>query len=812
MDLRQSLIPLYLAGSLSLLGQLPRANLIGFYSFNGTASDSSGRGNDGTIHGSPTFTANAPFGGSAITFAGDDSGHKNDYITVPIDTAIEDTQQETFGGWFLVSSGASTCCIRGLISSDDGGFDPTLGIDTRNGSFQFTAFTGGNLAGIGTANNGQWTFVAVSYNNLTQTYILQVGNTQIAGTTYFDNGSLEGRTYIGINPNFDFEFNGEIADVFFYNTALSAWQLNAIAQGGPSAILAIPNNQTTSLLLGSSGTREQLRQGSGTSQPQSVSILAVGAPATLNWKADVLNHSELVTLSSATGTASPGNPGTLTLVPTGAVTNLAPGGYYVLVRVTNVQAPDAPLYFTLVFDVSSSTNPAVPSLSTGGMYFTSTTPPQTLVIYTSNTSPLPFQTSVSTSDGAPWLTASPASGSASTQSPGKITVSVTAPTTPGIYYGSVSVTINNTQRTLNVTLVDVATLAHTAVAHAATVCTASQLAITETGLASNFSVPAGWPATLIVQLNDDCGNAVTNGSVVASFSNGDPPLRLLGDQSSNNYAATWQPGGVQSQMSISIRATGEGLPAAVRQFTGGVNPNAFPAPTLVPNGVLHIFFDSSMAAVLGGGLAPGNVAQIYGTGLSSATSQTVVPLPPEFNGTTVLIGAMEAPLFFVSDTHVNVQVPFELTPNRSYSVIVSANGALTLPETIDVVALQPGVAQFPDGTVIAQISGTTTLISSSNPAKPGQSLTIYLAGMGATNPPVGSGQPTPLQLVSADVPPIVTLNGQPVNVTYAGLTPASVGLYQINFTVPTNAQSGSLDLAVSQNGIPANTTKLPVSN
>jgi uncharacterized protein (TIGR03437 family) len=218
-----------------------------------------------------------------------------------------------------------------------------------------------------------------------------------------------------------------------------------------------------------------------------------------------------------------------------------------------------------------------------------------------------------------------------------------------------------------------------------------------------------------------------------------------------------------------------------------------------------------MATALGAGLAPGNVAQVYGTGMAPSPSQTIVPLPSEFSGTFMLIGGMEAPLFYVSDSLINVLVPFELTPNRQYAAIVSANGALTLPENIDITVLQPGVAQFPDGTVIAQISGTTTLISASNPATPGQNLTIYLAGMGPTNPPVPSGQPTPLQLVPVTNQPTVTLDGQPVSYAYAGLTPTGIGLYQINMTVPANARTGVLDLVVTQNGVAANTTKLPVA-
>jgi uncharacterized protein (TIGR03437 family) len=48
-------------------------------------------------------------------------------------------------------------------------------------------------------------------------------------------------------------------------------------------------------------------------------------------------------------------------------------------------------------------------------------------------------------------------------------------------------------------------------------------------------------------------------------------------------------------------------------------------------------------------------------------------------------------------------------------------------------------------------------------------------------------------------------------VQFAGLTPGFVGLYQVNFQVPSNSGTGDLTLIVSQNGVPSNATRLPVS-
>jgi len=571
--------------------------------------------------------------------------------------------------------------------------------------------------------------------------------------------------------------------------------------------------------LSQSGLRFQVREGAGTSQSQSVSVFDFGDPNTTSaWQAQVVPAVDWLQIPTPNGISTPSKPGILTLVPGPGAANLAPGGHYALVQVSDPNALDSPQYLIVVMDVAPAASPALPDPSPGGLFFTSSTsstPAQTILVYTSSTSAVGFQTAAYTSDGAAWLTATPASGVASTASPGQVSVAVTRGSLPpGIYFGTIYISMNGVLRSVNVVLIVLASSGTSAPGIRDASCTASRLAITETGLVGNFAVPAGWPATLIVQLNDDCGNSVSNGSVVTTFSNGDPPISLRGDSTSNTYSATWQPGAVFPEMTITVRATSPSLAAASQQYTGAVNQNPFPAPSLAPGGILHIFFNVPMAAALGGGLAPGNVAQVYGSGLASTTSSTSVPLPLEFSGTFMLIGGVEAPLYYVSDTFgvINVQVPFELTPNRQYSAIVSANGALTLPQTVDVTAVQPGVAQFTDGTVIAQVSGTTTLITATNPAKPGQSLTIYLAGMGPTNPAVPSRQQTPLQLVPVTLQPTVTLDGQSLTPAYAGLTPTGVGLYQINFTVPANARAGNLDLVVTQNGVAANTTKLPVSN
>jgi uncharacterized protein (TIGR03437 family) len=56
-------------------------------------------------------------------------------------------------------------------------------------------------------------------------------------------------------------------------------------------------------------------------------------------------------------------------------------------------------------------------------------------------------------------------------------------------------------------------------------------------------------------------------------------------------------------------------------------------------------------------------------------------------------------------------------------------------------------------------------------------------------------------LPSAVIIPAVSLGGTALNVTYAGLVPGSVGLYQINATVPAKVPNGlDIPLVVNQGG------------
>ncbi len=71
-------------------------------------------------------------------------------------------------------------------------------------------------------------------------------------------------------------------------------------------------------------------------------------------------------------------------------------------------------------------------------------------------------------------------------------------------------------------------------------CAPERLLAVHRTLAGNFASRVGWPAPMEVHVVDNCGGAVSNATVVASFSNGDPPL-VLASLRNGLYVGTWRP-------------------------------------------------------------------------------------------------------------------------------------------------------------------------------------------------------------------------------------------------------------------------------
>ena len=591
---------------------------------------------------------------------------------------------------------------------------------------------------------------------------------------------------------------------------------DSIQVASPAGNVSIPvslfvASSGPALALNTPGISFHTSQSAGAPAARNIEILNVGDPgSTVNWTATLVTGSNWLSLVPASGTATAATPGTLTLALASGATQIAPGLYYALVKISDPNSLNSVQFVTAMLNLESSSVPLLPDFTPAGLVFIAPVggaapPAQQIQLNGGNGSAL--QAATSSADNGIWLSAQ--------LSPDALSVSADpAGLAAGIYTGSVTISIGEALRSVNVTLV----------VQPATVstgnCTPTKLALTEFALGSDFNLTSGLPVVLDVQLNDNCGSLVLNGNVVASFSNGDPALTLVGD-SLGNYSNTWAPSKVTSEMVVILNATSGALQPAADKLYGGIAQNQTPPPTLAQGGTLN-----NLNPVVGAALAPGLVAQVYGSGLApSPVSINKLPLPELFDNTFAQVGDNQAPFYFLSSGQVNIQLPSELDltapPPQQIPIVLSVNYALTTSVLLDIVPTAPGVLSSFDGPspqipqngahIIAQHSNFT-LVSSKSPAKPSEYLMMYLVGLGATNPSVLSGMPAPsTTLAKVTNAPTVMVDKLPATVAFAGLTPGFVGLYQINFQVPAGAHSGEVEVDVVQNGVAANPTLLAVS-
>ena len=172
-----------------------------------------------------------------------------------------------------------------------------------------------------------------------------------------------------------------------------------------------------------------------------------------------------------------------------------------------------------------------------------------------------------------------------------------------------------------------------------------------------------------------------------------------------------------------------------------------------------------------------------------------------------------APLFYVSPAQINFQVPFGVS--SSATVLVMTNGVLTLATSVRIEPASPGIFTGTRGGAVqaAVLNQDASPNSAANPAAAGSVIQIFTTGLGATNPPLSTGQPgasaAPLNQVVAA--PLVFLSGAPAEVLLAGAAPGFVGLYQVNARVPAGTPAGSaVPLVLSANGFTSNTAVIAV--
>jgi len=210
-------------------------------------------------------------------------------------------------------------------------------------------------------------------------------------------------------------------------------------------------------------------------------------------------------------------------------------------------------------------------------------------------------------------------------------------------------------------------------------------------------------------------------------------------------------------------------------------------------------------------LAPGTSITIFGSNLTDpgkTYTSSSLPLPRELGGTSVTIGGELLPLMAVTPGQINAVLPLDLPVNTALPLVVTHNNAISAPAPVSLTAVAPGiftVAQNGSGTGVVTIvhpDGTEVKAGNGNAATAGDTLIIYGTGLGAVNPREVAGAPAISEPMSQTLDPVtVTIGGVNAPVSFAGPTPGSTGLYQVNVTVPSGiATSSAAPLVLTQGG------------
>jgi uncharacterized protein (TIGR03437 family) len=229
------------------------------------------------------------------------------------------------------------------------------------------------------------------------------------------------------------------------------------------------------------------------------------------------------------------------------------------------------------------------------------------------------------------------------------------------------------------------------------------------------------------------------------------------------------------------------------------------------NDSINIMVASPVAAITGvtnagsfqPGIAPATWVSIFGTSLSQTTYTWQASdfvdgkLPTELQGVSVTIDGKPAYVEYISPTQINVLAPDDTTVG-AVSVQVMSNEQQSNALNTQEQQFAPSFFTTGGGTIVAAVHTNGTIVSTSQPATPGEVLMLYGTGFGPTSPASPTGQLVTTPAVLANSVQI-TIGGVNVPTAFAGLVES--GLYQFNVTVPATLPSGNAAVVASIGGV-----------
>jgi hypothetical protein len=198
------------------------------------------------------------------------------------------------------------------------------------------------------------------------------------------------------------------------------------------------------------------------------------------------------------------------------------------------------------------------------------------------------------------------------------------------------------------------------------------------------------------------------------------------------------------------------------QAQGDASPRPKPSAKILPEGIANAASFAPRNVI-----SPGSLITLFGDDLTAGASIAADAHDPPYKlgGTVLKINGGPAPLLYVSPKQINAYVPLEAKPiscqqplicrGQSFVLDVTPAGGDSLSSVVDAADMTPGVFTL-----------TSTRVA----------VTLWTTGLG------------PVQrrglLDYTVAQPQVNIGGVPALVTFSGLAPGWVGLYQVDATIP----------------------------
>ena len=245
-------------------------------------------------------------------------------------------------------------------------------------------------------------------------------------------------------------------------------------------------------------------------------------------------------------------------------------------------------------------------------------------------------------------------------------------------------------------------------------------------------------------------------------------------------------------------------------FTG----NARLTPAITPGGIVDAASFTPARAV-----APGSIVSVFGAHLSDTTgSAPQLPLPLGIGGVAFSFDipsagvSLPAHFHYVSPTQINLQVPWELANYSSATVKVIVNFTYSAEYTLNLATYAPGFFSYQSNgqLVAAALDLGYNQVTASHPVARGTTVQLYLNGLGPVNNQPADGWAATDASSTTLATPSIAIGGQPATVSFSGLAPGYVDLYQVNAVVPAGIGTGAQPVTCSIGGVPCQTVYLYV--